>query len=71
LISLFCSEIKNNGGRPYSLHVDGLSDWTDDDSAPGGSSEIITWDISEAIAPGSADTSCILKVKTENTSSYS
>ncbi|XP_056004296.1 ceruloplasmin-like isoform X2 [Ostrea edulis] len=54
-------EIKNNGRRPYSLHLDGLSDWSDDDSIPWDSSKIITWNILESIGPGSADTSCILK----------
>lgn len=51
-------DVNNKEERHYSLHVDGLSDWTN--IAPGGSLQI-TWEINEVIGPGSADPSCIMK----------
>uniref|UniRef100_K1QSH0 Ceruloplasmin n=2 Tax=Magallana gigas TaxID=29159 RepID=K1QSH0_MAGGI len=51
-------DVNNKEKRQHSLHVDGLSDQTN--IAPGGSLQI-TWEINEAIGPGSADPSCIMK----------
>lgn len=58
-LSITFSDVNNKEERHYSLHVDGLSDWTN--IAPGGSLQI-TWEINEVIGPGSADPSCIMKV---------
>lgn len=54
-------EVKNKVmQRPHSLHVDGLSNWTNKDITPDGSLTI-TWEINEALGPGSADPACIMK----------
>ena len=51
----------NMDSKPHSLYVDGLSDSTKSSIEPNMVSKI-TWDINDALGPGSADPACILKV---------
>ena len=51
----------NRDSKPHSLYVDGLSDSTKSSIEPNTISKI-TWDINDALGPGSADPACILKV---------